>query len=206
MTQTASEIDSAVAALGHGPLTAQGLRRHVWPLFSRVLARPDIYLANHSLGRPLDRTAADVAASLDAWYRDLGDAWDGWLAEREQFRALVARLIGAPRPDCIVTKTSAGQGLRAVLNALSGEPRVATTDGEFDSIDFILRNYRKRGRIALRVTPWRELSVEQAELIVLSSVLFRPTKSSLKPCPVSPAGYCPAQALPLKWPKACRPH
>jgi kynureninase len=50
---------------------------------------------------------------------------------------------------------------------------VATTDGEFDSIDFILRNYRKRGRIALRVTPWPELSVEQAELIVVSSVMFR---------------------------------
>ncbi len=173
MNPKAGEIESAAAALGRGPLTAEGLRRHLWPLFSRVLARSDIYLANHSLGRPLDRTAEDVRASLDAWYRDLGDAWDGWLAEREQFRALVARLIGAPRPDCIVPKSSAGQGLRAVLNALSGEPRVATTDGEFDSIDFILRNYRKRGRIALRVTPWRELSVEQAELIVLSSVLFR---------------------------------
>jgi len=173
MNSTGSEIERAVAALGRGPLTAEALRRHLWPLFSRVLARQDIYLANHSLGRPLDRTAEDVRASLDAWYRDLGDAWEGWLAEREQFRALVARLVGAPRPDCIVPKTSAGQGLRAVLNALSGEPRVATTDGEFDSIDFILRNYRKRGRIALRVTPWRELSVEQAELIVVSSVLFR---------------------------------
>jgi len=173
MNSTGSEIERAVAALGRGPLTAEALRRHLWPLFSRVLARQDIYLANHSLGRPLDRTAEDVRASLDAWYRDLGDAWEGWLAEREQFRALVARLVGAPRPDCIVPKTSAGQGLRSVLNALSGEPRVATTDGEFDSIDFILRNYRKRGRIALRVTPWRELSVEQAELIVVSSVLFR---------------------------------
>ncbi|MDX1375330.1 MAG: aminotransferase class V-fold PLP-dependent enzyme [Burkholderiales bacterium] len=173
MTQPAGEIESAVAALGRGPLAAESLQRHLWPLFSRVLARTDIYLANHSLGRPLDRTADDVRASLEAWYRDLGDAWDGWLAERERFRTLVARLVGAPRPDCIVPKTSAGQGLRAVLNALSGEPRVATTDGEFDSIDFILRNYRKRGRIALRVTPWRELSVEQAELIVVSSVLFR---------------------------------
>lgn len=173
MKPNGSEIESAVSALGRGPLDGAGLRRHLWPLFSRVLARQDIYLANHSLGRPLDRSAEDVRASLDAWYRDLGGAWEGWLAEREQFRTLVARLVGAPRPDCIVPKTSAGQGLRAVLNALSGEPRVVTTDGEFDSIDFILRNYRKRGRIALRVTPWRELSIEQAELIVLSSVMFR---------------------------------
>lgn len=173
MTQNSDAIGRAVRALGRGPLDAAALRQWVWPLFSRVLARQDIYLANHSLGRPLDRTAEDVRACLDAWYRDLGNAWDEWLAEREQFRALTAKLVGAPRSDCIVPKTSAGQGLRAVLNALEGEPRVATTDGEFDSIDFILRNYRKRGRIALRVTPWRELSVKQAELIVVSSVMFR---------------------------------
>lgn len=173
MNPHSDSIGSAARALGRGPLDAAGLRQTVWPLFSRVLAREDIYLANHSLGRPLDRTAEDVRSSLDAWYRDLGNAWDEWLAEREQFRALTAKLVGAPRSDCIVPKTSAGQGLRAVLNALEGEPRVATTDGEFDSIDFILRNYRKRGRIALRVTPWRELSVKQAELIVVSSVMFR---------------------------------
>lgn len=173
MNKHSDSIGSAARALGRGPLDAAGLRQAVWPLFSRVLAREDIYLANHSLGRPLDRTAEDVRSALDAWYRDLGNAWDEWLAEREQFRALTAKLVGAPRSDCIVPKTSAGQGLRAVLNALEGEPRVATTDGEFDSIDFILRNYRKRGRIALRVTPWRELSVKQAELIVVSSVMFR---------------------------------
>ncbi len=173
MSTTSGDIDAAVRALGRGPLDAERLREHIRPLFTRVLARRDIYLANHSLGRPPDRAARDVQASLDAWYRDLGAAWDGWLAERERFRALTAALVGAPRPDCIVPKSSAGQGLRAVLNALDGQPRVATTDGEFDSIDFILRNYRKRGRIALRVTPWPELSVEQAELIVVSSVMFR---------------------------------
>lgn len=173
MTAIGTDIGAAVAGLGRGPLDAERLRGHVWPLFSRVLARKDIYLANHSLGRALDRTAEDVRETLDAWYRDLGNAWDAWLAERDQFRALTAQLVGAPRPDCIVPKASAGQGLRAVLNALEGEPRVATTDGEFDSIDFILRAYRKRGRIALRVTPWREISVAQAELIVVSSVMFR---------------------------------
>jgi kynureninase len=173
MSTNSGGVDAALAALGRGPLDAERLRRHIHPLFTRVLARRDIYLANHSLGRPLDQAAQDVQASLDAWYRDLGAAWDGWLAERDRFRALVAALVGAPRPDCIVPKSSAGQGLRAVLNALDGQPRVATTDGEFDSIDFILRNYRKRGRIALRVTPWREISVEQAELIVVSSVMFR---------------------------------
>jgi kynureninase len=167
------ELRSALAGLGKGALDAERLRTHVWPLFSRVQVRKDIYLANHSLGRPLDRTAVDVGASLDAWYHDLGDAWEGWLVERERFRSLTAKLVGAPRPDCIIPKTSAGQGLRAVLNALDGKPRVATTDGEFDSIDIILRTYRERGRIELRVSPWRELAVAQANLVVLSSVMFR---------------------------------
>jgi len=52
------------------------LKREVFPRFSRVLARAEIYLANHSLGRPPDRAADDVSAALDAWYRDMDGAWD----------------------------------------------------------------------------------------------------------------------------------
>ncbi|HLX79578.1 MAG TPA: hypothetical protein VKS43_03235, partial [Burkholderiales bacterium] len=90
-----------------GPLTEQNLRQHVWPRFSRVLREHrGIYLANHSLGRPPDRTAEDVTRALDAWYGRLGDAWDDWLASRDKFRSLTARLVGSPRPDCIVPKTS----------------------------------------------------------------------------------------------------
>jgi kynureninase len=149
------------------------LKQHVWPRFSRVLQRKEIYLANHSLGRPPDRMADDVRAALDAWYTDMNGAWDLWLKGRERFRALTAKLVNAPRPDCIIPKTSAGQGLRAVLNALPGKPRVATTDGEFDSIDFILRVYREQGRIGLKIMPWRELTAAGADLVVLSTVMFR---------------------------------
>jgi len=149
------------------------LRRKVWPRFSRVLARSAIYLANHSLGRPPDRMADDVRSAIDAWYRDMGAAWDAWIEARERFRALTAQLVSAPTPDCIVPKTSAGQGLRAVLNALEGKPRVRTTDGEFDSIDFILRVYREKGRIDLQSVPWRELEPAGTDLVVLSSVMFR---------------------------------
>ncbi len=161
-----------------GPLTEQKLQHKVWPLFSRVRTEhAGIYLANHSLGRPPDRVAADVSRALDAWYRDMGGAWTEWLAAREKFRALIAQLVGAKRADCIVPKTSAGQGLRAVLNALDrnprGKPQVVTTDGEFDSLDFILRVYREQGRIDLRIMPWRELQLGNATLVVLSSVMFR---------------------------------
>jgi kynureninase len=153
--------------------TEEQLRHAVWPRFSRVLARDEIYLANHSLGRPPDRMAEDVRAALDVWYCDMEGAWQFWLQQRERFRELTATLVGVSRADCIVPKTSAGQGLRAVLNALPGKPRVATSDGEFDSLDFILRVYREQGRIDLNLAPWRELSVAGADLIVLSSIMFR---------------------------------
>jgi len=148
------------------------LKQHVWPRFSRVLQRNQIYLANHSLGRPPDRMADDVRAALDAWYRDMDGAWKLWLEARERFRDLTGKLVGVS-PNLIIPKTSAGQGLRAVLNALPGKPRVATTDGEFDSIDFILRVYREQGRIDLKIMPWRELAVAGANLVVLSTVMFR---------------------------------
>ena len=181
-------IEAALSRLGKGPLAEAGLREHVWPLFSRVLERSqrEIYLANHSLGRPLDRAAEDVGAAMDAWYRDMDGAWGPWLAAREHQRALTAQLLGAPRADTIVPKTSAGQGLRAVLNALEPPLRVVSTEGEFDSLDFILRAYRERGRIALKMVAPRadgrfrseDLiaalgSGQGAQLLVLSTVMFR---------------------------------
>lgn len=177
-------VRDAVAALGDGPLQEEAIAQHIAPLFSRVLASDRIYLANHSLGRPLDQMADDVAEATRLWYGELGDAWDGWLAEREAFRDRLARMIGAERPDCIVPKTSAGQALRAVLNALPGKPRVVSTRGEFDSVDLILKQYAALGRIEVRWVEsdeWGEFSIEPlareverggADLVVVSLVMF----------------------------------
>jgi kynureninase len=160
------------------PISEAWLKKRIWPRFSRTRKEHrKIYLANHSLGRPPDRMAQDVQHALDLWYHDMGAAWSDWLAARERFRALVARLIGAKRPDCVIPRASAGQGLRAVLNALQSEKkgklRVIASDGEFDSIDFILRVYREQGRLDLRVMPWRDLSAGNADLVVVSTVQFR---------------------------------
>jgi kynureninase len=175
-------IERAMAALGDGPLDEQRLARHVFPLFSKVLSAPGVYLANHSLGRPPDQTADDVAEAVTLWQTRLGDAWEEWLAERDAYRSRIARLIGAPRADCIVPKTSAGQGLRTILNALPGTPRVVSTRGEFDSVDLILKQYAAQHRIQVR---WIEpdetgrFSIEplietasDADLVVVSHVLF----------------------------------
>lgn len=169
-----------------GPLTEENLRAEAWPLFSRILRRSakSVYLANHSLGRPLDRTSQDIAAGVEAWYAEMGDAWDAWMEARGRFQSLTSQLINAARPDCIVPKTAAGQGLRTVLNALPGKPRVVATEGEFDSLDFILRVYRDKGRIDLTLVPPREdgrfhpddiahAVKPGAALLVVSSVMFR---------------------------------
>ena len=148
---TVERIEAAVAALPAGPLTEDGLQAHVAPLFARVREawRDRVYLANHSLGRPLDATDDDVREGVAAWYARMGGAWEPWAAEMQAYRARLARIMGAPRADCVVPKTSAGQGLRAILNTYDGVPRVVATRGEFDSLDVILREYARRGRIAL---------------------------------------------------------
>ena len=70
--KSASEgIQEHVAALGLGPLEESPLVRSIHPLFSRVLQREEIYLANHSLGRPLDQTATDVQQALAFWYESM---------------------------------------------------------------------------------------------------------------------------------------
>jgi kynureninase len=177
------KISEAIAALGPGPLTEDSLRRHIYPLFSRTLAAPGIYLANHSLGRPLDQTEDDLREGFQHWQTKLHNAWEPWQQEEEQHRARIAQLIGAPRPDCIVPKVSAGQGLRTVLNALAGTPRILSTTFEFDSVDIILKQYAAVGRIHLQTVPCRgadgsiDLSqlfeaVRNAELVIVSQVLF----------------------------------
>lgn len=173
----------AIAAMGSGPLTEDSLRKHIFPLFSRTIARPGVYLANHSLGRPLNQTADDVRECIGLWQAHLGDAWDGWMVEHEAHRSRLAQLIGAPRPDCIIPKTSAGQGLRTVMNALPGTPRVLSTDCEFDSVDVILKRYAAVGRIQLELvrihsdgrldlSPLFDKVRKGVDLVVISQVLF----------------------------------
>jgi kynureninase len=91
--------------------------------------------------------------------------------------------LGAPRADCVVPKASAGQGLRAVLNTYDASPRVVATRGEFDSLDVILREYARRGRIELAMVEPRSdgrfdtadivaAISTRADLVVVSEIVF----------------------------------
>ena len=179
-------MQPALDALGDAALDEASIARHVAPLFSRVLERNRdlIYLANHSLGRPLDALADDVAEALGAWFTRLPGAWDAWSDELAAHRSRLAMLLGAARDDCVVPKTSAGAGLRAVLNTFDHRARVVSTRGEFDSLDVILREYAHRGRVELvLVEPdanerYDEQALERAivagtDLVVASHAMFR---------------------------------
>ncbi|MBB6145164.1 kynureninase [Silvibacterium bohemicum] len=176
-------IEKAVAAMGEGPLNESAILKFIAPLFSRVLANERVYLANHSLGRPLDIMAEDIAEATSLWYSEMGHAWEPWLVEREAFRARIAKLIHAPRVDCVVPKTSAGHGLRTVLNALPGKPKVISTSGEFDSVDVVLKQYAALGRIEVlwvEADPQGVFHIDAlieavragADLVAISQVMF----------------------------------
>jgi len=154
-------------SLPSGPLTDEVINSHIRPLFSRVLQRREIYLANHSLGRPLDQLAIDMQRFCDPWFAEMDDCWGAWLEEQNHFRASIAALLGLTRPDVVVPKTSAGQGLRAVINACrDGEPRIVATRGEFDSCDFILKTYRSRGRAEIAYVDPDEQGQFQVDAII----------------------------------------
>jgi kynureninase len=163
--------------LPEGPLTSEVIQMYIFPLFSRERKRTEIYLANHSLGRPLDKMAEDVQLALDAWYQEMDGAWGLWFDLLTRFRELTARSIGLSRADCVIPKSSAGQGLRAVLNAFPGDRplRVIATSGEFDSLDVILKTYIHHGRIQVTwINPTsKEGQVHKNELDAILSTLTK---------------------------------
>ena len=125
---------TAHAALGSGPLTEAGVRAHIAPLFSRVLAaqRDRIYLANHSLGRPLDATEDDVREGLALWYARLGDAWDEWGAEMAALPRAARRAArrAAPRLHRAEDERGAGPARgaeHATIACRASSPRAASS-------------------------------------------------------------------------------
>lgn len=140
------------------PFTPEERQALIEKYFSRAALRPGVYLANHSLGRPLDQLVESFIQYADLWYTEMDRAWAPWLQAVEEFQSLVANLLPHPEPTTIIPKTSAGQGLRALLSALpadnSNRPmNIVTSTLEFDSIDFILRTYQLKGRANITFVP-----------------------------------------------------
>ncbi len=114
--------------------------------FSQASRFSKIYLANHSLGRPLDQMVENISEYCSLWFSDMDEAWTPWMAAMKDYRVQIAKLLNNVPEGYIIPKTSAGQGLRAVLNSFDrSQPiNIVTTSLEFDSIDTILRIYMGR--------------------------------------------------------------
>lgn len=172
-------------------LTPPLIESDLKPRFSRVLdAHKGIqYLANHSLGRMPDAAFDNSSRGITLWAEKMEEAWadDAWTGEILKFRSLIAGLVGLPGSNNIVMKTSAGQGLRAVLNSYPPLQKinVVSTRGEFDSIDFILKTYHQLGRANVswaKMVPGVVPTIDSAEilslivpgtdLVVISAVMF----------------------------------
>ena len=175
------------------PLNREIIDREIRSQFSRVLGahQGTAYLANHSLGRPLDASFTNIARGAGVWADQLDAAWsdEHWMGESLKFRSLIAQLLDVSDSSCVVPKTSAGQGLRAVLNSFPVDRpiNVVATRGEFDSADFILKAYIEAGRATVRwvepggsegpVPLFDALDVlaaidESTDLVAVSAVMF----------------------------------
>jgi len=174
----------------NAPLTKDLIDREIRPLFSRVLKAHEgtVYLANHSLGRPMDRTFEHVAYGAGLWAEQLDEAWseEHWTGELLKFRSLIAQLLDLSDPRAVVPKMSAGQGLRAILNSFLDRPlNIVSTRGEFDSADFILKTYHEQGVANVHWVEHRigevptidtndvvEAIRPETDLVVISAVMF----------------------------------
>ncbi|RRA49503.1 aminotransferase class V-fold PLP-dependent enzyme [Acidipila sp. EB88] len=171
-------IAEALRALGDAALTEERIARTIRPLFARTLSPGGSYLANHTLGRPLDQAEQDVAEATQLWAVQLRDAWSPWLAEEASYREAIAALLGLARADCVVPRVSAGHALRAVLNTLPDGAIVLTTREEFASVAVVMAQYRALGRIQVVFAEATgdalaaELLRQPVRLMVVSQVFY----------------------------------
>ncbi|MGH2444775.1 MAG: aminotransferase class V-fold PLP-dependent enzyme [Candidatus Limnocylindria bacterium] len=105
-------------------------------------SRPSgIYLLSHSVGlaprTALGRLEEDY---FDAWMHDPEQAWPRWLAEIEEFRAALARLLNH-RAKCFCPQANVSSATTKILQALprrTGSSTILLTEEAFPSIGFVV--------------------------------------------------------------------
>lgn len=179
--------------MSQAPLDFESVDRNIRPRFRRTLGSNSgtIYLANHSLGRPLDTVSESLLEFFGLWCNELDCAWDveNWPLQCEKYKSAVSKLVGCTSSDSVIPKTSAGQGLRAILNSFPQGRRIeiVSTEGEFDSIHHILSTYQASGKAKVRFLEPRqsedgvarfhpddalESIVPGVDIVLLSAVFF----------------------------------
>jgi len=162
-----------------GPPRPWASWRDEFPIFQRTT-----YYNTCSLGALSRRAAHAVSTFLDLWDASGAGAWYGpWLAEIEELRGAVARLVGATR-DEIAIFPSITAALGAVTSALDfgARPEVVISDREFPTTVY---QWTVKARDGVRVTllrspdaltvpldAYREAVGSRTRLVVASHVYF----------------------------------
>ena len=161
------------------PLRPWAAWRDEFPIFQRT-----VYYNTCSLGALSRRAAHAVSTFLELWDLSGAAAWYGpWLAEIEELRRTVARLIGAD-PDEIAIFPSITSALGAVSSALDfhRRPEVVISEREFPTTVY---QWTVKSREGVRVTmlesadpltvaveSYRNAVSARTELLVASHVYF----------------------------------
>jgi len=94
-------------------------------------ATQEIAYLNSAAAGPVSRDACRAAANYyETMMRDGDVHWTRWLAEREEVRQRIARLINA-EPDEVAFTTNTSSGMNVIIDALAGRGRVISCDLEF---------------------------------------------------------------------------
>ncbi len=106
------------------------------------------YLLAHSVGLlPQTARARLDAAVLDPWAHKGGDAWTDWLAVIDDFRAGIARVIGARLED-VCPQANVSAGLFALLSGLprqNGKDVLLASAHSFPTIGFVMEQAQRLG-------------------------------------------------------------
>lgn len=108
----------------------------------------EIYLLNHSVGRPPLSVRADLATRFfDPWFSADGDTWPKWMDAIDAFLAGVAGVLGA-RVEDVCPQTNLSSALTKVLSALPVDPRrpvVLFHEDDFPSMGFVVQAAARLG-------------------------------------------------------------
>jgi kynureninase len=120
-------------------------------------AGANLYMDGNSLGRPPARSAAVVAAALDAWRDDLIIAWRKWIHLPHEIGDAIARSVVQARPGEIVVGDSTSVNLykaaAAALGARGGRRTIVTSDDNFPTDLYVLQSLCAQGSLELKVLP-----------------------------------------------------
>jgi selenocysteine lyase/cysteine desulfurase len=142
----------------------------------------DIYLLNHSVGRP----PLNCQQYLDDhyfshWQSSASDGWEQWLGEIDIFRNALAKLLN-DQADNFCPQTNLSGGFSKVLGSLAMSPErrvIVYNQDDFPSMGFVLMQAEKAGyelrripseKSALELDTWAEYLLDDCAAVLITHV------------------------------------